>query len=98
MCCHIQGVHHLTVKILDVALCFRGRLLRMVVVRFDEMPRAGEDVGDLRQVFVGRLLLGPVSGGDAAADRLPDRPQQFHWIQPRRAVRRRRQDRPQFGR
>jgi hypothetical protein len=37
---------------------FRGRLLGMVAVRFDEMPRAGEVVGDLRQVFVGRPLPG----------------------------------------
>ena len=72
-------------------------MLEMVAVRFDEMPRAGEVVCYLRQVFVGRPQPGPVSGGDAAADRLPHRPQQLHWIKFRRAVRRRRQDRPQFG-
>ena len=53
------------------------------------MPRAGEVVGDLRQSFVGRSLTRPVPGGHAAADRLPDRPQPLHWIQPGRAVRRR---------
>jgi hypothetical protein len=47
-------VHQLAVKIAAVALRLRGRLLGMAAVRFDQMPRAGEVVGDLRQVFIGR--------------------------------------------
>jgi hypothetical protein len=58
VCCHIQGVHHLAVKILDVALCFQGRWLGMAAMRFDQMPGAGEVVGDLRQSFVGRSCPG----------------------------------------
>jgi hypothetical protein len=97
VCCHIQGVHQLAVKIVDVALRFRWRLLGMAAVRFDQMPRAGEVVGDLGQSFVGRSLPWPVSGGDAAADCVPDRLQPLHWIQFRQTVRRRRQDGPEFG-
>jgi hypothetical protein len=97
VCCHIQRVHQLAVKILDVALLLRGRLLGMSALRFDQMPRAGEVVGDLRQMFVGWSLPWPVSGVDAAADRVPDRAQPLHWIQFRRAVRRRRQYGPEFG-
>jgi hypothetical protein len=60
VCCHIQGVHHLAVKILDVALLLRARLLGMSALRFDQMPCAGEVVGDLRQSFVGWSLPWPV--------------------------------------
>jgi hypothetical protein len=48
VCCHIQRVHHLAVKILDGALHFQRRLLGRAAVRFDQMPRAGDVVGDLR--------------------------------------------------
>jgi len=97
MCCHTQGVHHLAVKILNVALHFQGRLLGSAARRFDQMPRAGEVVGDLRQVFVRRSRRWPLSDGRAAADRLRNYSKLFHWILFRRAVRRRTQDSPQFG-
>ena len=35
VCCHIQRVHHLAVKILDVPLRLRGRLLGRAAARFD---------------------------------------------------------------
>ena len=51
VCGHIQGVHHLAVKILDVALRLRRLLLGWAAVLFDQKPRTEEVVGDLRQSF-----------------------------------------------
>ena len=61
------------------------------------MLGAGQVVGDLRQVLVGRSLPRPVSGGHTAADSIPDRPQPFHLARPGWAVRLGGQHRPQLG-
>ena len=53
------------------------------------------DVTEIRgQVIVGRSVPGPVSGANAASDRLPDKPQAFHRVRSRHIVRWRRQRRP----
>jgi hypothetical protein len=78
VCGHIQGVHHLAVGMWGVGVRFRGRSLGRLAVALDQMPGAGEIVGDLRQSFVERSLPWPVSEAHAAADRLPDRPQPLH--------------------
>jgi hypothetical protein len=41
-----------------VGVRFRGRSLGRLAVALDQMPGAGEIVGDLRQSFVGRSLPG----------------------------------------
>jgi hypothetical protein len=64
----------------------------------DQLPHAGQVVGDLRQVFIGRSVTRPVLCGDAATNRLPDHLQPFHRIRPQRAVRLGGLDRPQCGR
>ena len=88
MCGHVQGVHHLAGSMLEV-----GRRIRVVDCEassrpLDQMLGVGQVVGDLGQVFLGRSLPRPVSGGHTAADRLPDRPQPFHWVRPGWTVRR----------
>jgi hypothetical protein len=47
--------------------------------------RSNHLVGSAAELWV---VLGPAPGGDAAADRLPDRPQPPHRVRARRASRR----------